>query len=629
MAKKRKGQAARPTKATADEEVDHRKGASMKSWMTIDDIEGDSEDEFHAQREVVRFDDDQNDDSDDFGGISDEEVFGIDAGDSDDDLDDEDDRLLGKAQQHLLRNRVLSDDEDDAKPAAKDDADKGWGRSRKQYYDADEVDLDEEDARLEEEEALRLQKERLEKMAEEDFLGDDDDEIVTKEVGIDKDADEQAFESLDVSDRKDALKKLDPKTLHAMAKTRIPEICDLLTDFETLMGQWKDLFGPNVKPEDVKQHAFQFHLLSSYFVNASFYLALRSHPSFVKSDQKHPALESLTQISELISFFDENQDDMVTPFDEDAEIGEDDTLSDALYEEELEEAEKKRKAEKKLSKKRKTRPADDEELEEKDEVIIPQFKSLKKQEKKLAKDRLATKGQFTNDFSEAVEGLDDADLEDKISRTRNLRFQVSAAAQRVGKKKAVTAYNGDMDLPYRDRYGNMMESGKTEDKEEEGDQQGVELDDADDFGDDGFDGLDLGEDISLDMLEDGEDIDGDERGGSEDEGAKLYAELTGSKRRKVDNALSLDENDDSLYNENDFAPGTKRASTWEMLTNKGLTPHRKKENRNPRVKKRMRFEAAKKKLKSIRAVAVDRSKVGPYKGELTGIKTSISKSRRF
>ncbi|KAJ3200222.1 hypothetical protein HDU67_002232, partial [Dinochytrium kinnereticum] len=175
-----------------------------------------------------------------------------------------------------------------------------------------------------------------------------------------------------------------------------------------------------------------------------------------------------------------------------------------------------------------------------------------------------------------------------------------------------------MDLPYRDRYGNVMEGGPKEDETGENSKggeegpDGTELDDLDVF-DDSFP-----EGVSLDDGD--EDVIGSDSGGEE-----IYQELTGAKRRKVKETNDLADNDESLYNENDFAAGEKRASTWEMLTNKGLTPHRKKENRNPRVKKRLKFEQAKKKLKSVRAVAADRSKIGPYRGELTGIKTSISK----
>jgi U3 small nucleolar RNA-associated protein 3 len=70
----------------------------------------------------------------------------------------------------------------------------------------------------------------------------------------------------------------------------------------------------------------------------------------------------------------------------------------------------------------------------------------------------------------------------------------------------------------------------------------------------------------------------------------------------------------------------KRLATWKILTNRGLTPHRKKIDRNPRVKKRVKYEQAKKKLGSFKRIAVDKSKIGNYQGEKTGIKADIARS---
>ncbi|CAK0782908.1 hypothetical protein CVIRNUC_006103 [Coccomyxa viridis] len=61
--------------------------------------------------------------------------------------------------------------------------------------------------------------------------------------------------------------------------------------------------------------------------------------------------------------------------------------------------------------------------------------------------------------------------------------------------------------------------------------------------------------------------------------------------------------------------------------NRGLTPHRRKDIKNPRVKNKMRFE---KKSKARRGqVQEAREPSGAYGGEATGIKGNVSKSRRF
>jgi U3 small nucleolar RNA-associated protein 3 len=74
----------------------------------------------------------------------------------------------------------------------------------------------------------------------------------------------------------------------------------------------------------------------------------------------------------------------------------------------------------------------------------------------------------------------------------------------------------------------------------------------------------------------------------------------------------------------DLADGGKRSVTWQILKNRGLTPHRKKENRNARVKHRNKYEKKMKKLSSFRAVA--KSQDGAYGGEKTGIRTGLARS---
>ena len=78
---------------------------------------------------------------------------------------------------------------------------------------------------------------------------------------------------------------------------------------------------------------------------------------------------------------------------------------------------------------------------------------------------------------------------------------------------------------------------------------------------------------------------------------------------------------------------TRTTSTKEnvvphkMLKNQGLKAHKKRVDRNPRVKKRRQYEKAKKNRKG--AVREMRSEQGSYKGETTGIRTTISRSRRL
>ncbi|KAJ8666859.1 hypothetical protein QAD02_008521 [Eretmocerus hayati] len=68
----------------------------------------------------------------------------------------------------------------------------------------------------------------------------------------------------------------------------------------------------------------------------------------------------------------------------------------------------------------------------------------------------------------------------------------------------------------------------------------------------------------------------------------------------------------------------KRAITYQIAKNKGLTPHRKKEQRNPRVKHRLKYRKAIIRRKG--AVRTVRKETSRYSGELSGIKASVSKS---
>ena len=74
--------------------------------------------------------------------------------------------------------------------------------------------------------------------------------------------------------------------------------------------------------------------------------------------------------------------------------------------------------------------------------------------------------------------------------------------------------------------------------------------------------------------------------------------------------------------------GNKRAISYEILKNRGLTAHKKKSNRNARVKKREAYEKAVKSRKGqVREVITGMD--GQYGGEAHGIKANLSRSRKM
>lgn len=107
-----------------------------------------------------------------------------------------------------------------------------------------------------------------------------------------------------------------------------------------------------------------------------------------------------------------------------------------------------------------------------------------------------------------------------------------------------------------------------------------------------------------------------------------------------------DESEESGFSDNDAAPtdfeqdenkpstssegiiaveiGDKRDITYQIAKNKGLTPHRKKDQRNPRVKHKLKYRKAKIRRKG--AVREPRTEVIRYGGEASGIKANVKKS---
>ncbi|XP_017022661.1 something about silencing protein 10 [Drosophila kikkawai] len=88
-----------------------------------------------------------------------------------------------------------------------------------------------------------------------------------------------------------------------------------------------------------------------------------------------------------------------------------------------------------------------------------------------------------------------------------------------------------------------------------------------------------------------------------------------------------EEQEDQEEEEDDTTETNRRGITYQMAKNKGLTPHRKKELRNPRVKHRGKYRKALIRRKG--AVRSVRKETKRYGGEMSGIKASVSKSVKF
>ncbi|POI30137.1 hypothetical protein CIB84_006110 [Bambusicola thoracicus] len=102
---------------------------------------------------------------------------------------------------------------------------------------------------------------------------------------------------------------------------------------------------------------------------------------------------------------------------------------------------------------------------------------------------------------------------------------------------------------------------------------------------------------------------------------KMMEEKLKLKRKRTEEQETLEE----TVTEED--PNRKRGVTYQMIKNKGLTPRRKKIDRNPRVKHREKFRRAKIRRKGqVREV---RREIHRYSGELSGIRAGVKKSRKL
>jgi U3 small nucleolar RNA-associated protein 3 len=233
-------------------------------------------------------------------------------------------------------------------------------------------------------------------------------------------------------------------------------------------------------------------------------------------------------------------------------------------------------------------------------------------------------------YGEAT-ALHSVDAADKTARKKSLRFHTSkiesSSARRQGARNQTSG--GDDDIPYRERKKEKDARLVKEAAIRAKNQVGVPLDD------------DLEPQTGQKRSRgDNEDDDGGE---SPDE----YYELV-KKRSKEAKVKKKEEYEEAhsltrlviaaslagplaytwyrIPLDDDQSSGP-RSLTRAILKNKGLTPHRPKSVRNPRVKKREKFEKAKRKISSQKAVykgGLSQSG-GRYDGEKSGI-TKVVKS---
>mmetsp|Transcript_9264 Transcript_9264/g.11564 ORF Transcript_9264/g.11564 Transcript_9264/m.11564 type:complete len:578 (-) Transcript_9264:140-1873(-) len=533
-------------------------------------------------------------------------------GEYEDESSEEEVMDLGEESEESDLEGAVENDEDesqDEEVEEGDDEEKGWG-GRQNYYGGDDAS-DDEDARQMTEEAIKQQKKHLSELAMDDYVDDDmmnDWQKVTEDL---ENKDDKKFQLVVNEGGSDALDNLDDKEKLKLLNTSFPEFVPLLKELNLL----KPRLAQYQKQE--RNHLIELKIvaLSAYLSAIASYFAifvdnLKSGETFATMKDS-PVMESILQSREVWRQAGELPD---TPSDEktitdaneayesidEDEISDDenDNFVDAIGDnEELpDESEDSN---------------DDSEEEEEEEEDDKEFDIDINSKRKL---KLPSKKAVVNDFSE-VATPEEVDMEEKQRRKRTLRFYTSKIDQAAAKNNR-ERLTGDLDLPYKERLFERQQR-----LIEEARKRGL-----------GEDKAQLGDDLDNEEVGSDDEQLANEINDIKDSGDDYYQSMKQSKiqkqesRRKAHEAAVQAAKEGKLEElQERMGDDGKRAVNFQILKNKGLTPHRKKDNRNSRVKKRKKYEKAQKKLKSVRQV-YDSSNKGPYQGEKTGIKKGLSRS---
>jgi U3 small nucleolar RNA-associated protein 3 len=546
---------------------------------------------------------------------------------------------------------VASDDGaelDDPKPKQKvqeeDDDAGGWGPSKKDYYNADAIET-EQDALDEEAEARRIQQKQLATMSEADF-GFDEEEWLGEGQGGDESGKvvTEVLPQLQITDDMTEKEKL------KILKARYPEFEFISKEFLRLQPLHDELAAAaNAAERLVKARAAnsaasstsspptpmavtKYRACAAYLAAMAMYFAILG--STAKDDgsaaiamdptelHEHAVMESLLKCQGLWSRVESLPvaDPMVEPAngDELSVIDEDTSIADTHFNE----ARSQRKKEKKEGRKSKVEVAAEEaqlkaearraeKLRRTEEELttlssLTDPSALRKAAKKQKKEQpmLNLLNADDSDFGEET-SFTAHELAEKAKKKKSLRFYTSQIVQKAIKRDAAGKdQGGDADIPHRERLRDRQARLQAE-AEKRG--QGLTKKKAP--------GVTLGE-----------------GGESDDDNDMIAARGTAKKEAKQELAdayrLAAKEGG-SVVPQEVIGTDGKRKITYMIQKNKGLTPHRSKTVRNPRVKKKLKYEKKKKQLKSMKAVYSGGEAKGGYAGELTGIKKGLVRSTKL
>ena len=562
--------------------------------------------------------------------LSDEEILGYSSSEENDDDDD----VQADDNTHNVRKKAKDDSASEG-PGEDDEDAGGWGSSKWDYYNADNIET-EADAMEEEAEAKRLQQKKLQKMSEADFGFDENEWLDADNADDDNDVVTEVLKDVDITADMGTEERL------SLLNTRYPEFESLANEFLKLQPVLEDLrleadtmatsksstkSGRRLVTAKLRALAAYLGALTMYFaVLTSASKACNSKSSALDPMelQDHTVMESLLQCRQLWSKVMHLMPSLETEPEEDVMNTEgdmlpanDDNAAPLSREPESKKSRKERARELAAAEASRSRAERIRAVEEELQDLSSLLPKVKKSSKSSAVKPTATTAESDSDFGEE-ESLSARSLAEKAAKKKSLRFYTSQIAQKVNRRAdAGRDAGGDADLPYRERLRDRQARLNAE-----AEKRGKKLDE-------------YGRGAALGGDEDGyEDADDTEVAnavrGEEDDYYDMVAQT--SRKRKADKAAryaaiaaAKAAGKQVRVVEGEVGEDGKRAIGYVIEKNKGLAKP-KKDVRNPRVKKRKKFEEKKKKLASMRAVYKGGEGRGGYGGEKTGIKTGLVKS---
>lgn len=522
-----------------------------------------------------------------------------------------------------------SQDEDDAAPEAEDgeSEDGYWGTSRGDYFNADVIET-QADALEEEAEAKRLQQRQLKTMTDADFGFDESawaDE--TKETRTSR---RPAVEKLpDFAVPEDATTEERLQMLQA----RYPEFAHLATDYLELQST-RAIFEKDGQPAtngrtDTTVGRTKLLALVAYMSSIAMYLVIMTSPSssgMAMSPAElhdHPVMETVLRarelwlsVKDLEVFAPEPPSESGSQAEFHSQAGSDygsDQDPVVIGKESVSRRPISISAPKKMKNKIASVSSSPEPSGSRPTDIKTKMPRRKKRnDLQTLLDASMHQTAEESDFGDEAP-LTQAEAEEKARKKKSLRFYTSQIAQKANKRGAASRHaGGDDDIPHKERIR---------------DKQDRLMREAEQRGRSGAHDLEARD-------TDDEDMSGVRQNHTESN--EYYNSLvTSSKQKKADKKAKADAYAEAaklgaqVFEEEQVGADGKRKITYAIEKNKGLMPKRKKDVRNPRVKKRKKYDEKMKKLSSIRQVYKGGEGRGGYGGEATGIKTNLVKSTKL